>query len=40
MKERIDALLASGVTTISVTPLGPTPAHRIQQIEAVKALLG
>jgi enolase len=34
------AHLASGVTTISVKPLAPSRSERIEQIEALRAILG
>ena len=36
--ERLAAFAASGVTTINVTPLAPTPAERVALVGAVKEL--
>ena len=40
VRARVDALLASGVTTISVKPLAPSRAERVEQLEALRAILG
>jgi F420-dependent oxidoreductase-like protein len=39
VRERLEALANSGVTTIVVMPLAPTSAGRLEAIEAVRALL-
>jgi F420-dependent oxidoreductase-like protein len=39
VRERLDALKASGATTIVVMPLSPTTAGRVEAIEAVRAML-
>lgn len=39
VRARVEALLAAGVTTISVKPLAGTRAERIQQLEALRAIL-
>lgn len=39
VRDRIRALGDSGVTTITVQPLAPTPGGRLEQIAAVRALL-
>ena len=40
VRARVDALLASGVTTISVKPLAPSRTERVEQLEALRAILG
>ena len=40
VRARVDALLASGVTTISVKPLAPSRGERIEQLEALRGILG
>lgn len=40
VRARVEALLASGVTTISVKPLAPSRTARIEQLEALRAILG
>jgi F420-dependent oxidoreductase-like protein len=40
VRARVSALIASGVTTISVSALAPTTAGRIEQVEALAAILG
>nr|WP_269330096.1 LLM class F420-dependent oxidoreductase [Kineosporia babensis] len=37
--ERVSALHEAGVTTLSVTPLAPTPAQRLQTVETLASLL-
>jgi hypothetical protein len=39
VRERLAALKASGATTIIVMPLGQTTAARVEEVEAVKAML-
>jgi len=39
VRARVDALLASGVTTISVKPLAPSRGERIEQLEALRTIL-
>lgn len=39
VRARVEALLAAGVSTISVKPLAGTRAERIQQLEALRAIL-
>ena len=39
VRERVEKLLDSGVTTISVTAIGPTRESRVQQLEALRAML-
>nr|WP_196827853.1 LLM class F420-dependent oxidoreductase [Frigoribacterium sp. CG_9.8] len=39
VRQRVGALLASGVTTISVKPLAPSRSGRIEQLEALRAIL-
>lgn len=39
VRERLVALAAAGVTTLTVQPLAPTPVARLAQVEAVRALL-
>jgi F420-dependent oxidoreductase-like protein len=39
VRDRLRALLASGVTTISVQPIGATRADRVAQVEGLRALL-
>lgn len=39
VRQRVGALLNSGVTTISVTAIGPTRESRVQQVEALRAML-
>jgi F420-dependent oxidoreductase-like protein len=39
VRERVGKLLDSGVTTISVTAIGPTRESRVQQLEALRAML-
>jgi len=39
VRGRVDALLASGVTTISVKPLARSRADRVEQLEALRAIL-
>jgi L-alanine-DL-glutamate epimerase-like enolase superfamily enzyme len=39
VRARVDALLASGVTTISVKPLAPSRGERIEQLEALRSIL-
>ena len=40
VRARVEALLNSGVTTISVKPLAPSRGERIEQLEALRAILG
>ncbi len=40
VRARVKALLNSGVTTISVKPLAPSRGERIEQLEALRAVLG
>jgi F420-dependent oxidoreductase-like protein len=40
VRARVAALLTSGVTTISVKPLAPSRGERIEQLEALRAILG
>jgi len=39
VRSRIEAMLSAGVTTISLTALGSTPAQRLEHVEAVRAML-
>ena len=39
VRARVEALLNSGVTTISVKPLAPSRGERIEQLEALRAIL-
>lgn len=39
VRERIDALVQSGVTTLMATPMTADPVHRIEAIEAARAML-
>ena len=40
VRTRVAALLTSGVTTIAVKPLAPSRGDRIEQLEAIRAILG
>ncbi|MES2092361.1 MAG: LLM class F420-dependent oxidoreductase [Actinomycetota bacterium] len=40
VRARVEALVASGVSTVSVKPLAPSPGERIEQLEALRGILG